>query len=536
MKLTEILKRKTKRFLSIDFGQAFVKIAYAQALPGTFVLLNYDLKKILATEDNRAEIVSFINNFLKVNSIPEKEAFLTISDLDSVIIKHLVLPAVPKEEIQEAIKWQLKGEISFNSENAVLDWQVVREFTDEEGAKKNAITCILVKSEIIAKYLSIIGDCNLMPLVISSSPFNYAYILSRLQKNPLPTAVLDMGYKDAALCIYNNNKLNFIRNLAFSSDKLTQSLIATLTSDKGKVEVSLEKAEDIKKTFGILKDATGVLKDNIQAIQVISLMRPYLEGLVREIKRSFEYFSSNFKEKSPSVFYITGGGANLKNLDWYLNKELEVNVSGLPLPDCINMQKIEKERFNNDQNQMLSAIGVLLADSEGINLLPQQLKTQKIELLEKVSLRMVAIILGMLLLFSLFIFKFQERDYKNRLKTTQSHLQTIEVIRVLKQKIDLREGLINKIQKNRIPVQGLLKLISNITPGNIVLNELNLDSKGHVLILRGVVSATESIAEPVLIDFIKKIETSAFSSEVALVISKNIGGIQEFEIKCDLVH
>jgi hypothetical protein len=418
----------------------------------------------------------------------------------------------------------------------VLDWQIVKEYSDEDGTKKDIITCILIESGIINKYLSLLGDCNLMPLRISSSPFNYAYILSRLQENPVVAAVLDMGYKETAFCIYHNNKLNFIRNLAFSSGRLTQSLTATLISDRGKVELSYEKAEDIKKTFGIPAEEAGILKDNIQAVQVISLMRPFLEGLTRELKRSLEYFSSSSKEKSPSVFYITGGGANLKNLERYLGKELNINISRLPLPGCINTQKIDKEKLEKDQSQMMSAIGASLADSGGINLLPQELKTQKIEFIEKVSLRVVTIILSAILLFSLFIFKFQERDYKKRLKTAQIHLQTIEGIRVLKQKIYLMQLAIDRIQKHRIPVDGLLKQISNIAPGNILLNELNLDTEGHVLILKGAVSASESAAQPVLTDFMKKIETSAFFSDVALVISKNIGGVQEFEIKCDLAH
>lgn len=535
MKLIEILKKKTKRFLSIDFGQAFVKIAYLQSLGDNFIILNYDLKEIRSKEEKRDEIVNFINNFLKTNSISEKETFLTLSDLESIIIKQLVLPAVPKEEIQEVIKWQLKGEVPFNIENAVLDWQIVKEYSDEDGTKKNIITCILAASEIINKNLSILGDCGLTPLRISSSPFNYAYILSHLQENPSVIAVLDMGYKDTTLCIYNS-KLNFIRNLAFSSHKLTQSLTATLISDRGKVELSYEKAEDIKKTFGIPAEKVGILKDNIQASQVISLMRPFLEELTRELKRSLEYFSSSPKEKSPSVFYITGGGANLKNLERYLGKELNINISKLPLPGCINTQKIDKEKLEKDQSQMMSAIGASLADSGGINLLPQELKTQKIEFIETVSLRVVTIILSAILLFSLFIFKFQERDYKKRLKTAQIHLQTIEGIRVLKQKIYLMQLAIDRIQKHRIPVDGLLKQISNIVPGNILLNELNLDTEGHVLILKGAVSASESVAQPVLTDFMKKIETSAFFSDVALVISKNIGGVQEFEIKCDLAH
>jgi type IV pilus assembly protein PilM len=536
MKLAKILRKSTTRFLSIDFSPAFVKIAYIESSGGGFTLLAYDLKKALSAEEERPQVVEFINNFLKANSISEKEVSLTISGPDSILIKQLSLPVVPKEEILQAIKWQLKTEAPFDLENAVFDWQVVREYTDEEGARKSEIMCIFAKLEVINKYLSIISECNLAPLRISSSPFNYANILSRLPDNPPIAAVLDIGYKESTLCIYKNHKLNFIRKLAFSSEKLTQSLVGTLTSDKGDITVTYEKAEEIKKAFGIPQDETVLLRDDIRAIHIISLMRPLLEGLVRELRRSFDYFSSNFKEEEPSLIYMSGGGANLKNLDWYLNKELNIKVSPLPFPDCINVQLIEKGRLNNDQNQIMSALGVALADSADINLLPQEVRTQKIEFVERVSLRVVGITLGAIFLFLLFMVQLQIRDYKKRLKTAQVHLQNLGQLKLLKEKVDLRENLVSKIQKNKVPAEGLLKLISVIVPGNIILDELILDEASHTLSLKGVVSVTGDTAESVLSNFMKEIEASSFFKEANLVASKDTAGVHEFQIQCDLAY
>ena len=536
MRLTEVLKKKKKRLLSIDFGQAFTKIAYIELTPEGIVVLDYSLKKINLSEKDWPAVTGYINNFLKANSIPEKEAHLTISDFDSVYIKHLLLPAVRREEILEAIKWQIKPELPFNFEGSIVDWQVVKEYADEEGAKNITVMCAFANPEIINKYLSAVRECNLAPVRISSAPFNYACILSRLKNIPSTIAVLDIGHNNATVSIYCNNKLNFMRNLAFSSDKLTRSLTSTLMSDKGKIELSYEQAEELKIDFGIPADESGILKDNIRAIHVVSLMRPVLEGLTRETRRSFDYFTSTFKERFPSFLYVTGGGANLKNVEQYLARELNLNVSKLPLPDCINTQKIDKERLSRDEAQMASLLGAVLAGPEEINLLPQEIKTQKIEFVQKVSLRVVTIALAAIFLFLLFIFNFQLHDYKKRLRTARIHLETIANIRDIKQKIGVKAGLIKTIQKDRIPAGALLKLLSTIIGQNIVLDDLSLDQGSHTLILKGSVSVNEGTAEAVLADFIKRIKASTFFTQASLIASQNTGGIQEFEIKCDLSH
>ena len=175
--LNKVLKKKEKRCLSIDFGQSLLKITYVETKGTDFKLLNYDLRNISPALENKKEIVNFINNFLKINSIPEKEVYLTISEPDSIVIKHLNLPVIPRQEIEEAAKWQLKNEIPFGLGGGIFDWQIVREYTDEEGIRKNEIAFVALDSQTVDKYLSIVGECNLQLLGISFSPFNYANIL-----------------------------------------------------------------------------------------------------------------------------------------------------------------------------------------------------------------------------------------------------------------------------------------------------------------------------------------------------------------------
>ena len=309
-----------------------------------------------------------------------------------------------------------------------------------------------------------------------------------------------------------------------------------MVTNKGRIKLSYEEAESIKEIFGIPQDSTQVLKGNIRAMQVISLIRPHLELLVKELKRTFDYFSSNFHEEIPTHVYLVGGGSNLNNLDGYLNRELNISISKLPVPENINTEAVRKQRLDKDQNQILNTLAAFLADSSSVNLLPQEFITQKLEAVQRISLRLISITVALIFLLSLFFTRFQSHDYKKRIKNARLHIQIIKEIEVLKKRIQLREDLINRIQSARVPVGEFLVVISSLIPHAIILDELFIDQQKHSLSLKGIVSMSEEVAESALTEFMGRIEESSFVTEANLLSYEKIGEDQRFQIQCDIVY
>ena len=208
--------RKPQKFLAIDFSQALTGIIYVESSGDGLKLLAYDIQKVLpAGARNEETAVNFIKAFLEKNSIEEKDVLLSISDVDSVVIKFLTMPFIPEKEIRGAAKWKLRDVIPFDLEQSVIDWQFVGDYVDEEGTKNRGMIFIVAMKEIIDHYLLIVNKCNLDPLGITGSSFNYANLLPYVPNNPKVSAVLDVDYKGSTLSIYSNNKLNFVRRLPF---------------------------------------------------------------------------------------------------------------------------------------------------------------------------------------------------------------------------------------------------------------------------------------------------------------------------------
>ncbi len=530
--------RKPGRFLVIDFSQAVIRIIYVESLANGLKLLAHDVHKILPAEEKDNETaVKFINEFIRKNSVAEKAVLVSISDVDSVAIKFLAMPFIPEKEIPGAAQWKLKKIVPFDLEQSVMDWQFVGDHIDEDGAKSRGMIFIVAMKEVVDQYLSIIDQCSLEPLGLTSSPFNYANLLRYLPSNPKVSAILDVDYKGSTLSIYLDNKLNFVRRMPISWEKLTQSLTEVVVSGEGKIELSYDEAENIKNTFGIAEDGNQVVRDKVHATHILSLLRPLLETLVRDLRFSFQHFASNFDSGAPTFLYLTGGGSNLKNLDKYLSKELNLAVAYLSLPACIDLQILNKEKMDeNSQNKIINALGAALGDSGAVNLLPAEVRGRRTERIQKVVLRLLGITAGAIFFLLLLSAQFQIHDYKNRIKNAQIHLKAIDEINELKQKIQIREDLVEKIEKNRVPVEGVLRDISALVPREIILDELSLDQDKHNVTIKGTISAVENVAEEILTGFMQELELSSFFGEVSLVSSQGMEAIQKFEISVDLKY
>ena len=529
-----IFKNKAHKFLSINFNQIGLEIAYLESSPSGFRLLNYGIKRGASAAEKTEETASdYISSFIRDNSISAQEVILNISEPQGILIKYLDLPVLPEKEVLEAAKWQLKEEISFNLEEALIDWQVAREYTDKDGSKKNGIIFAIATKEAINKYLAVISQCNLTTIAVTLSPFSY---IKSLPESAGALAVLEINYRDSTLNIYQDKRLNLTRRLPVSWDKFAQSLTGVLTSDRGKVELSLEEAGEIVNTIGIPLDEAQVVQGNIAAAQIISLMRPNLENLVRELRLSFDYFSSTFSASPPLALQITGPGAFIKNMDKYLSKGLGITVMPLDFPAGLDLEMLAQDKLAEDKSRIISAVSAGLRDAGDINLLPLEVKTQKSELIQKGTLRVAVIIAAAILLFLLSVARFQVRDYNKRLVNAQQHLETIEEFKVLKEKIDVREDILRRIRKGKVPVVGLLKLVSAVLPPEIILDELSLDQNAHRLTLRGRVSITASVAESIITNFMKRLEDTKPVGEASLVSSDDSSGEQRFEISCSLVQ
>lgn len=527
--MAKFLSTWRKYILVIEISKVSLKIAYVSRSGARLELLSYSLEKINPELDSSLQIIDFIRAFLKKNSLSIKEAILSMADTDSVAIKYCLFPPLKRKEILSAAIWQLKDEVHFDLENAYSDWRLVKEFTDEQGARQQGIIFAFSRKEAVEKYIECLAQCNLRVSAIVTTAINYTDILRNiaLDKDISSEIVLEFEYLNSALNLYTDKKLHFTRNLPVSVQSFTNSLVGTLLSDRGRVELTLSEAEEIRDNVGIPLDESVLIKDNLQASQIASLFRPVLERLVRETKHSINYFISNLGESLPQVIYITGLGANLKNLDNYLTKELGFSVIKLPFPDNLDTGRIQSDRLLEDKSQLVSCVGAVLSAARGLSLLAGDVRMRWIKnvLLKRLApfANVIGIVVLSLMLISLLTFPI----YSYRLKAAKSFFNDKKQLSSFFQKVQVWKELSFEVSSQRVTADALLNLISKSIPDGLCLNGLELDQYRGELILQG--EAHEAGDSDI---FVNKLKALKFFVNVKSIGSKG----QEFKLKCRLKY
>ncbi len=533
LELKDSLIRDSGQVLVIDFNELSIEIAWCATAPGALSLLAFDEAEI--GQNQKQNVPSFISQFIERHQIDEKNILITISDSASFHLKQLSLPLLPEREITKAAKWQLKDEVTFDLEDAVLAWQPIRVFSDEKGAKRQDLTFILVQKKIIQQYISCVLDCGLNPLSISNSCFDFSYLLGELPHAAANCAILNIEKNDSLLTFYLDHKVCFMRRLPISTEKMIRALMGTLVSEKGKISLTRTQADDILEAMGIPLSEYGPVTAGLDSSRFMSLMRPLLEALTREVKFSFEYFSSRFQMKKIDQLYVTGRGASVKNLDHYIEKELSLTVDRLGLPSSLKLESEGKPWSLKKQNQMTKVISAVLSRGRAVNLLPREQRLKRTKDIQKIVLRLMAISSTAIFLMMFFMIRIQIRDYQNRVKMAEMHLKTVGRINDLTKDIFAKQQLIELIRGPTVPAEGVLRALSDLTPAEIILREIDLDQNSQMLRIKGVITSSDEQAQGILFNFIRGLEESLFFIEASLTSAQRTGLVQEFEISCDLI-
>ncbi len=529
------LKGMGSHIIGIDIGNATLKIALlkmSQAPSLSFYSI-MDISK----DSSDKYIAQLIQKTLSDKGTSAKDAVLTFSD-ESITIRRMELPQMAPGEILDAVKWQIRDLVHFDLEKICIDFELLGETQKDDGSKVMELLVVVASKEVVDKKVQLLKNAGLNVISINIAPFAIENVIKLSEEiDPSNTVMLvDVGRNKTEMSIFKNKTLEFVRFIPVGSENITDAMTANLTLENGtKVELTRDEAENIKTKVGIPYEET-MLEKGIASIQILSLMRPVLEWLSKEIRRSIEYYVQEYGGENTASIYLVGGGARLKNLDVYLSEELKAPVKKMFLPTSIDSSKANLKP--EDSASLVSLVGAVLGYRGHLNLLPHEYKMEKVEFIEKISLRMIAVIMAVVLLFSFLIIKFRIADYKYRLKNIIFQKSILYQVKDLQDRVSERMVLLNKLKQSTISLERVMKELSNIIPQNVVLESLNISEKNKSLDMKGLVYGPRNSAEEILTKFTEALErTRYFKDAQSSSIQDRTTGSEEmssFDITCTL--
>ncbi|RJQ13908.1 type IV pilus assembly protein PilM [Candidatus Parcubacteria bacterium] len=239
-----------------------------------------------------------------VASLPEQDAFMQV----------VSVPKMKKEEIDQAIRWEVEGNIPVNVEEAYFDWQNV-----DPIKKTPDHTDVLVAASprhIVDSYVSVLNSANfsIKALEIESTATTRALFPGAFSSKPV--LVVDLGAARTSFIIFSGSAIRFTSSIPTSGSQMTQAIAQA-------VGVNADEAEKIKREAGLDKTK--------REGKVFKALEPVLESLISEITKHLSFYKTHsFHEHGQfhniSKIILSGGGANLKGLTAYLGAQFKLSV------------------------------------------------------------------------------------------------------------------------------------------------------------------------------------------------------------------
>ena len=551
--------------IGLDIGSHSIKlIGLKMTAQGPF-LTQARVKEIPygGEKEDNAFIAEILKALLRKAGLKPGKVSLTASG-SGVNIRCISLPSMPKAELPEAIRWEIKSQLPFPIESARIDFHALDEF-EEEGVKKIHLIVVACPTQLIDRTLSIAQGAGLQPAHLDVAPFALWNAMHTWYPFPQKEviALVELGSEKTGIYLFQNKILQFSREVTPAGADITHAIMEGISSGE---EPSLlyERAEKIKREIGIPAETSPerVKGESIPVAKISFLIRPVLEKLAAEINRSLDYYRSQFHVERIDRLLLTGGGANLKNVASYLADELRLPVECFnPFKEVLfDSRKVDAQVLEEMGPRFTAAMGVALPAPKRIELLPGKESYWSRARLEK-SIPTLSLVITFLIFLGVFWnMSGQAAALK---KERDEKIAQVKPLEILQAKLALLKDQENQKKLDlsfytsslgsSVPSREILKAIRGIVPGNVTITLLAVPdrakpSKGESkesptqerreLQITGLAFGNDLQCLTALAQLIERAENGPLFKNVKLMKAEenklyNRPGI-EFEIFCDI--
>lgn len=529
----DFLSKKTLGYIIIDISSSQIKLFSVETKTG----IKISVSKIIdfPAEQKDKFILDSLQNFIKDNNISHKDVIL-IPQLSSYLIKRLELPLVPKEEIPKAIMWQIKDESGFDLSKVALDYQLISK-KEKDGAELLDINCVVLPQDEIIRQVLLLKELDLTCVLVSLAVFGYPKIIKRYRKD-LETSTVGVLHLDEENChisVYKNGVLDFYRELPITIKKFRNSLSDVLITDKGPVQLSAEEINNILFNEGVPLEET-VVASKIGASQILAMLRPDLERLQQEIKRSLVYRETQFQASKVELLLISGKAIKIPNLDRFLREEISLETEAFAVTQG---PEVEQGADKDLVQVNLSLIGLCLDVENSINLLPYEFRTERIEMAQKLSIRWVALFVFALFMVYLVLAKVEIGLHQKRLSNSQGYLKILYQVKFAKEKLDKFTSFINETRGQEVAISDILKVLSNITSPGIYFENFSVNNENKNGSISGVIKSNDNSSDALLVKLTDGMNESGYFKDINITSvekSSDTGdGVAKFNITFQLL-
>ncbi len=344
--------KSRNKLIGIDIGTTAVKLVEMSRAGRTVRVDNYGYESMapgLIIEHQIKDIEQVgatIQRLVAHAGSRVKRAAVCVSSTN-VISKSLTAQSSLKEEELEAlVEVEADRVVPYALDDVNIDYVKLGKST--QSADEDQLQLVVCRKNVIEGLVAVLDEAGLEPAVVDVDHFALARVNAFVSQGHVgggqarTTALMDFGYNTSRLIVFHNNRIIYTRENPYGGRQLI---------------------DGIGQKYGLPpQEASHALRKNELAESFKSeVLKPFVKTMMQEILRTLQFFYSSSTHNRIDQLLITGGCAQIGNIDKFIQKRIEVPTAILNPFSAIRLgSRIDKDKFRRDIPSLGVAAGLAL--------------------------------------------------------------------------------------------------------------------------------------------------------------------------------
>jgi len=233
-----------------------------------------------------------------------------------VVVREISLPYLPEKELRSSLGFQVQEFIPMPVEDAVLDYNPIGEF-EQEDRRMLRMLLVAAQRSMVDQVVQAVTGAKLESMGLDLVPFALVRAVGAsdagldLEEGGVEEAIVDVGAHVTNIVVHARGDTRFVRILPSGGRDVTMA-IARSAGVEDDVAERLKRGEEVE-------DAPPP-----QQVRQAALQRA--AAFVDEVRSSLEFYTAQAKDARIGKVLVTGGGSRLEGLFDLMRQRIPVPV------------------------------------------------------------------------------------------------------------------------------------------------------------------------------------------------------------------
>jgi type IV pilus assembly protein PilM len=373
--------------LAIDFGARSIKAVQLSRTGNGFRLNNFGIvltppESIIHGEIKDVDSVSqALGKMLRKKGIHERKGIIAITG-QKVIVREITTPLMNEKELIDGLQWEAPKYVPYDLNESLLDAKKIEELEEKEGNKMMKVLLVAAPKSLVNNQIAILKNVRIQPKVVDIMANaqirafeSYLTPVSNNEENGNQMdVIISMGASTTEITLIEGDRLKFTRSILKGGNDIDRLL-------EKELKISFDEAERLKRRVELtLPVQTKNKEDEEEAPpeqtgektekpseeeipdreKVEKLIRSGVNDIFNEIRKSLNYYKTQYQKVSYQRIILTGGMAAMPNIGQLFKKQFGITViMANPLKGiAVNESDVNMDNLDKYKRCLSTAIGL----------------------------------------------------------------------------------------------------------------------------------------------------------------------------------